>query len=146
MFWWQWALLGFGCILAELALPMFVLIWFGLGALVVAAALALTDFDLTSQVLVWTVLSLALTGLWFLVFKRGHHRSLVGRASAQFVGEVGMLTESVAPFKKGRVRFQKPLLGSDQWECIADETLDVGARVKVLRVEGSLITVGKQEK
>ncbi len=34
MEWWQWAVAGIVLVLAELAVPAFVLIWFGLGALV----------------------------------------------------------------------------------------------------------------
>lgn len=146
MQWWQWALIGFALMLSELAVPAFVLIWFGLGALAVAAAAAIGDFSVTRQILAWIIISLALVCVWFAVFRRGHHKSLVGRASAQIVGEVGMISESVAPFKNGRVRFQKPLLGSDNWECIADEEIEEGARVKVLRVEGSMLTVTRQGK
>ena len=34
--WWHWAVAGIVLILAELAVPAFVLVWFGLGALIVA--------------------------------------------------------------------------------------------------------------
>ncbi len=142
--WWYWAVVGFGFILAELLLPAFVLVWFGLGGLLVMLAVLLVPgMGTAAQVLLWTILSVLMVVLWFKVFKRGQHKVLVGRASAQIVGEVGMLTEAVAPFKNGTVRFQRPVLGSDRWECIADEAIEVGSRVKVLRVDGSLITVGR---
>jgi hypothetical protein len=41
------------------------------------------------------------------------------------------------------VRFQKPLVGSEVWECISDETIKSGERVKVLGIEGSFLKVGK---
>jgi hypothetical protein len=41
------------------------------------------------------------------------------------------------------VRFQKPVLGSDTWDCISDEAIRSGERVRVLEVEGSLMKVGK---
>ena len=144
LLWWHWAVIGFGFILAELLMPAFVLVWCGLGALVVMAALLLApDLSLTFQMLLWTISSVLLVVLWFSVFRRGAHKILIGRSSAHIEGEVGMLTEAVAPFKNGKVRFQKPILGSDLWECISDEPIEIGARVKVLRVEGSLITVAK---
>ena len=144
MLWWHWAAIGFGFILAELLMPAFVLVWCGLGAFVVMTALLLApNLDLTFQVLLWTISSVLMVVLWFSVFKRGAHKILIGRSSAHFEGEVGMLTEAVAPFKNGKVRFQKPILGSDQWECIADEPIAIGERVKVLRVEGSMMTVTK---
>ena len=142
--WWQWAIAGFVLILAELAIPAFVLIWFGLGALVVALVLAvLPAMAITAQLFVWLTMSLALVALWFKFFKPSFHKTRVGMSDANVIGEIGLLTREVAPFQKGEVRFQKPILGADVWPCIADEALPVGARVKVLVVEGSILRVGK---
>lgn len=146
LLWWHWAVLGFGLILAELVLPAFVICWFGLGAFLVAIAMLLMpELNPTAQVLLWTASSILMVVLWFKIFKRGAHKILVGRASAHIEGEIGLLTETVAPFKNGRVRFQKPILGSDNWECIANETIPSGSRVKVVSVEGSLVTVTKAD-
>lgn len=144
MEWWQWAVSGIVLMLVELAVPAFVLIWFGLGALLVALVVAIAPaFDLTAQLSLWLVASLTLVALWFRVFKPGQHKTRIGMSDADVVGEVGLLARSVAPFEKGEVRFQKPLLGSDSWPCIADEAIAAGERVKVLAVEGSMLKVGK---
>jgi hypothetical protein len=144
--WWHWAIVGFGFVLSELLLPAFVLVWCGLGAFLVMIALLLAPgISLTTQVLLWTISSLLMVALWFKVFQRGHHKILVGRASAHIEGEVGLLTEDVAPFKNGRVRFQKPILGSDNWECSAKESIPAGTRVKIVSVDGSLVTVAKAD-
>lgn len=146
LLWWHWAVLGFGLIVAELVLPSFVIVWFGLGALLVSLALSLApEMPLVGQILLWTVSSIIMVVLWFRVFKRGHHKILVGRSSAQLVGEIGMIAEAVAPFRNGKVRFQKPLVGSDLWDCIADHEIPVGARVRVEAVEGNIVTVKKLE-
>jgi hypothetical protein len=55
------------------------------------------------------------------------------------------MVTNVEPFQKGSVRFQTPLIGSDVWECIADESIAAGTRVKVVSVEGSLLKI-KREK
>jgi len=141
--WWHWAVAGIVLILAELAVPAFVLVWFGLGALVVALVAALADISLTAQLSVWLVVSVVLVFLWFKVFKPGSHKTRIGMSDANVVGEVGLLTHDVAPFQKGEVRFQKPILGADSWECIADEAVKAGERVRVLAVEGSFLKVGK---
>lgn len=141
--WWQWAVTGIGLILAELAVPAFVLIWFGLGALVVALLVAIDPaVGITGQLAFWLVISLALVALWFKIFKRGAHKTRIGMADADVIGEVGLLARDVAPFEKGEVRFQKPVLGSDVWPCIADENIKSGQRVRVLAVEGSFLKVG----
>jgi len=144
MLWWHWALIGFGCILSELVLPAFVLIWFGLAALFMTAITYLMpELPLSYQFLFWTISSIAMVILWFSFFKRGHHKSLIGRASAQIIGEIGMITDPVAPFKNGKVRFQKPIVGSDQWDCVANEEIPSGTRVKVTSIDGNILTVEK---
>ena len=141
--WWHWAVGGIALILAELAVPSFVLIWFGLGALVVALAVAIAEIGLTAQLALWLIISLALVAGWFKVFKPNMHKTRIGMSDANVVGEVGVLVHDVAPFTKGQVRFQKPILGADVWECIADEVIKSGERVKVLDVEGSFLKIGR---
>lgn len=142
--WWQWAVAGIALILAELAVPAFVLVWFGLGGLVVALVLlVLPQIGLTAQLSIWLAVSVALVVFWFKLFKPNFHKTRIGMSDANVIGEIGLLTREVAPFQKGEVRFQKPMVGSDVWQCMADEAIQVGARVKVLSVEGSLLKVGK---
>jgi len=144
--WRHWALVGFGFILAELALPAFVLVWFGLGGFIVMAAMFLDPaLSLATQILLWTLSSIAMMILWFQVFKRGAHKVLVGRASAALVGEVGLIAEAVAPFKQGKVRFQKPIVGSDIWSCTSQQEIIAGTRVRVESVEGNTVIVKKLE-
>jgi len=146
LLWWHWALVGFGFILAELLLPAFVLVWFGLGAFfVMALMLVAPAVSLAVQLLIWTLCSLAMMVLWFRIFKRGAHKSLSGRSSANLVGEIGMIAEAVAPFKAGKVRFQKPMVGSDLWECTSEEEIAAGTRVRVQSVEGNTVVVTKLE-
>lgn len=142
--WWQWAVLGIGLIIAELAIPAFFIVWFGLGALLVSVILlAAPSLSLTAQLLTWTLASVAMVVIWFRIFKPGMHKTRIGMSDSNIVGEVGMLTRDVAPFQKGQVRFQKPLVGSEVWECISDETIRSGERVRVLGIEGSFLKVGK---
>lgn len=141
--WWHWAVAGIVLILAELAVPAFVLVWFGLGALVVAILVAISDVGITMQLTAWLVVSLSLVFLWFKVFRPESHKTRVGMSEPAMIGEIGLLTQAVVPFGRGEVRFQKPLLGSDTWPCIADEEIPAGTRVKVVVVEGSLLKVGR---
>jgi hypothetical protein len=81
--------------------------------------------------------------LWFKIFKPGFHKTRIGMADANVIGEVGLLIQDVEPYRKGQVRFQKPILGADVWDCIADDPIRSGERIKVLGVEGSLLKVGR---
>ena len=142
--WWHWAVLGIGLIIAELAVPAFFIVWFGLGALLVSVVvLVAPSLGLTAQLLTWTVASVAMVVIWFRIFKPGMHKTRIGMSDSNIVGEVGMMTRDVEPYQKGQVRFQKPLVGSESWECISDEVIKSGERVKVLGIEGSFLKVGK---
>lgn len=143
--WWHWAVGGIFLVMAELAIPFFVLIWFGLGALLVSFLLFLApSSDLTTQLSAWLLVSLGLVIYWFRIFKPGQHKTRIGMSGPLVVGEVGLLTREVGPFQRGEVRFQKPMVGSEVWPCIADENIAVGERVRVLSIEGSLLKVCKK--
>lgn len=142
--WWVWMVGGIGLILAELVVPSFFVVWFGLGApLVGLLALLAPDLSLTVQLAIWTAASLAMVVLWFKVFKPGFHKTRIGTATGEVVGEIGLLVNAVAPFERGKVRFQRPVLGSEEWVCMADTPIAAGERVKVVAVEGSFLTVSK---
>ncbi|QID19791.1 NfeD family protein [Nitrogeniibacter mangrovi] len=141
--WWHWIVLGIVLMLVELAVPAFFVIWFGLGALLVGLGLLLMPaLSVTAQVVLWTGASVAMTVLWFRVFRSDRPSTRSGN-SASAIGEIGLVTTAVAPFQPGQVRFQKPVLGAEQWQCRADEPIAAGDRVRVVSIEGNYVQVQK---
>lgn len=139
--WWHWVVLGLCLAMTELAVPAFFIIWFGIGAVGVGVALLIApDLSVATQILLWTGLSALLVGVWFRYLKPRTVTS-VGTSAASVAGEVGILVADISPEARGQVRFQKPILGSDVWECYADTRLKAGQRVRVIVVEGSYIKV-----
>ena len=144
--WWHWMVLGVALILLELAIPAFFVIWFGLGAMIVGAALLIVpSMSLAVQIAIWIVASVAFVVLWVKVFKAQIHRTRVGMSKGQFAGEIGLVTRAIQPYQKGQIRFQKPILGSESWEAMADEEIAPGERVHVLQVEGNILRVAKNK-
>lgn len=142
--WWYWVVGGVLLILLELAIPAFFVLWFGLGALLVGLLMLLAGgLSLTTQLLVWGLASLAMMALWFQVFRRDRHKTLIGTADGTVLGEVGLLVGAVEPFQRGKVRFQRPILGADEWACVAESAIAAGERVRVISVEGSFLKVAK---
>ena len=142
--WWVWIVGGIALIIAELAIPAFFVIWFGLGALLVGLlTLLLPSLSATAQFAIWTLASLGMVILWFRVFKQSFHKTRIGTADGEVIGEIGLLVGAVAPFERGKVRFQRPVLGSEEWVCLADASIAAGERVKVVAVEGSFLKVSK---
>lgn len=141
--WWHWVVGGIVLILTELIIPSFFIVWFGLGALLVGLLALAFNLSLTAQLATWTLASLAMVWLWFRVFKQSFKKTRIGTADGEVIGEIGLLVGAVAPFQKGKVRFQRPVLGADEWVCLADVAIAAGERVKVITVEGSFLKVGK---
>lgn len=140
--WWMWLAAGVGLALAELMIASFYALWFGLGALVVALLVALNPgFPLVAQLSIWGLASVAMTVAWLKFFPRGD-KTRAG-TSGEFIGEIGLLVASVQPFECGRVRFQRPILGSDSWDCVSDTAIQAGERVRLVSVEGSFLKVSK---
>ena len=145
--WWHWMILGLALGLVELGVPSFFIIWFGLGALLVGISMLLVpDMAFSTQILLWTLASVAMTALWFKVFRRADGKTRSGQAD-EALGEIGVLVRAIEPLGvtsgRGEVRFQKPVMGSDVWPCLADESIAAGERVQVLAVDGQLLKVGK---
>lgn len=140
--WWHWVVLGIVLMLLELAVPSFFLVWFGLGALLVGIVLIVNPATgFAYQILAWTGFSLLFVWLWFKVFKPGLFKSRAGMSKGALIGEVGLVTRDIRPYEKGQVRFQKPILGDEVWDSMADEEIKAGERVRVLEVEGNTLKV-----
>lgn len=139
--------LGVVLVLFELATPAFFVIWFGLGALIVGLTVVIVpSLAFPIQIILWIAASLAFVFLWFQVFKVHVHRTRVGLSKGQFTDEFGLVTRPIKPFQKGQIRFQKPILGAEAWDAIADEDIGAGERVQVLAVEGSILRVQRAQK
>lgn len=125
------------------------MIWFALGAVLTGIVLlVMPGFGFVAQMLIWTIASVAMTVVWFRYF-RNASRTRAGQADVA-LGETGVLVRAIEPLGiagaasgRGEVRFQKPVMGADVWPCIADEAITVGARVKVVAVDGQLLKVSK---
>lgn len=142
--WWHWVVLGIVVMLLELAVPAFFLVWFGLGAVIVGIALlAIPALAFAGQVALWIVCSVAFIALWFKVFKPGLYKTRAGTSTGAVRGEIGLVIRDIRPFERGQIRFQKPVLGDEVWDSIAEEEFKVGERVKVLDVEGNILKVGR---
>ncbi|PKO59639.1 MAG: hypothetical protein CVU25_01635, partial [Betaproteobacteria bacterium HGW-Betaproteobacteria-19] len=109
----------------------------------IAARLAAPALSLTAQIVLWMASSIGMTVLWFRVFKRSAHKTLIGTADGDVIGEAGLLVHAVAPFQRGKVRFQRPILGAEEWPCTAETDIAAGERVKIVSIEGSFVKVSK---
>jgi len=143
---WHWIVFGMLLILAELVVPSFTIFWFGLGAFIIAALLALSvELSLSWQLLIWALSSAAFTLLWFRLFRPLMlDRTKAGIAHEAIRGESGQVIRAPVEGQRGLVRFATPLLGDDEWEFICSEPVGLGDRVFVLELSGNTLIVEKR--
>ncbi len=146
--WYIWLILGVLFIIAEVFTTGFVLLWFGIGALV-AALLALTGVvGLPFQIIVFLAVSIALTVATRTIFERFLMRGSPGRELKTGIdtlpGRVGVVVESSAgALQEGAVR----VFGAT-WRAFpieGEEPLREGEQVQIDRVEGASVYVRRVE-
>ena len=111
---WLWLGIGIVLIVAELTVPSFTIIWFGLGALIVSATTwILPNLDLSWQISLWTLSSICFTSLWYICFKPKKN-SFSKDQLKEAEGETGLVVKapkSISDF--GTAKFTTPVLGAD---------------------------------
>jgi membrane protein implicated in regulation of membrane protease activity len=133
---WVWGVVGLALLAAETVLPGFYLLWVGLAALAVCAAVIAFDVALTSQLVLFAVSALATCIVGWKVY---HHRGAqdagdINDGSAQMVGSTGEVLESGTG---GRLRVK---VRDSVW--LADgPDLAAGTRVRVVAQNGTVLKV-----
>lgn len=140
---WYWLVFAMILVMSELAIPSFTIIWFGLGALLVAAVMwAVPDLSPSLQLFFWAVASIIFTILWFKVFKvKMEDRTKAGISLEAVLGESGLVTKPAGDGKRGMVKFTTPVLGAEEWSFICREETRMGDRVRVVDVSGNTMIV-----
>lgn len=128
---WNWMVLGFVLLVAEILIPGVFLLWIGIAALLIGAvSLVLWDaafWTWQAQVLSFLVLALlsAYAGKRFFNGRRENSdQPLLNRRGEQMIGRTATLSE---PIREGRGRIQ---LGDTLWR-VSGPDLPTGARVRV---------------
>lgn len=140
---WNWIVLGFVLLAAEILAPGVFLIWIGLAALVVGI-ISLIIWGPGTALWTWQVqvlVFLAMSGLSVLIGKRLVGRKdgdtdlpLLNRRSEQLVGRTATLAEPIVN-GYGRVR-----IGDTLWRVRGTDS-EAGTQVRIVRVEDNELVV-----
>jgi membrane protein implicated in regulation of membrane protease activity len=140
---WHWIVFGLLLILTEIITVSFILLWFGVSAILVGVLLWLLPISLTMQLLIWTLLSLFNVFGWFKwVSPHLKNKTLSGMAKEKMIGQIGTVIDynPVQP-ERGLLRFPAPILGNDEWQFICSDEIEVGSRVIVKEFSGNTLIV-----
>ena len=141
---WHWLVLGITLIIVEMFIPSFTILWFGLGAVLVGAVMAMIDLNFSMQILLWTLASVAFTVLWFWVLKpKAEDRNNTELARQASVGEAGQVIKLPPETTNGKGRFNTPVLEQDAWEFVCDAQVQLGDRLHIKEISGNHLMVTK---
>lgn len=142
---WIWAIIGFALLAAEIGIGTMDVIWFGLGAIVVAFIVGLfPEINVGVQITVFAALSIGALYIWKNYFQTDDVVSNIGQAQGDEIGKVGIVTETCSPTQNGTITFNQGIMGSREWVAISDETIEAGASAKIIAIEGNALRVTAQ--
>jgi len=125
-----WFLVGVVFLFTELALPGFILIFFTAGCWIVALITWLFDIELTSQILIFIVTSLAslftLRKYSLKIFKGKTRDSIDDHYTDSLIGKSAIVTKTITPNMLGEVK----VMGSF-WRAIAEVEIKEGQSVLI---------------
>ena len=103
---WIWGILGLVLLAAEMATGTLYILWFGIAALCLSAALALFPLmALPVQLLLFAVLALGSLAIWKLNDRKTASDLRIGQSQSDEIGRVGSITAAVSPAHNGSIRF-----------------------------------------
>jgi len=140
---WHWFVLGIILMLSELILPAFAALWFGIAAIMVGVLLWLFPImSLNIQIMMWIILSILCTILWFKFIKPlSIDKTKAGLSREATIGQIGMVIQVGLTHDQVVVRFALPVLGADEWNCRSLSPVEVGDRVRVVDIMGNDLVV-----
>ena len=128
-----WIVLGLAIMSLELFMPGFIIVFFGLGAVLTGLLLLFVPMGVNTQLVLFTVISIVLLA----AFRRMAQGYFVGRTAntnptgapmEKFTGETAVVTEDIIPNSpRGKVEFHGSF-----WNADADVELAKGQKVTVL--------------
>jgi membrane protein implicated in regulation of membrane protease activity len=138
-----WFVAGAVFIIAELFTPGFVLLWFGIGA-IIAGILGLLQLGLGIQMIAFIVISTALTIASRTIFEKFFMRGSDGKSLKTGIeslpGQVGVVVEG----SRGALNEAAVKVYGSVWTAYPvprEQLLNVGDEVEVDRVEGAVLYV-----
>ncbi len=127
-----WIIVGLAIMCMELFMPGFILVFFGLGAVLTGLLVWVLPIGVNAQLILFAALSIVL----LISFRRSAQGYFLGRVSGSNptgapvdspIGETAIVTEDIIPNSpKGKVEFH-----GTAWNADADEIIKAGVKVTI---------------
>jgi membrane protein implicated in regulation of membrane protease activity len=131
-----WFIIGLACIIAEFGLPGLVIIFFGIGAWVVALLLFVFDLPLALQIMIFLLVSV--TALLFLRKKFLPRQEASSDVTEDLIGRSAIVKKALSKGKPGTVSFKGAV-----WKASTESpaTIEAGQQVRIVGHESIVLFV-----
>jgi membrane protein implicated in regulation of membrane protease activity len=131
---WHWLILGGALLILELLGAAGYLLWLGMAALCVSAVQAAYPQPWQSQWLLFALLALLFTTLWWRWQRRALRKkdpaAEINQRNQELIGQSATLLEAVV---NGHSRIK---IGDTSWPVRCETSLPAGSQVTILRIDG----------
>jgi membrane protein implicated in regulation of membrane protease activity len=139
LLWWHWITFGILLITVEIFIGTFFMLGLGVSAIIVGVVTFFSTISLEIELTLWILLSLVSIAIWFRYLK---DESIENSGQSNYsLKTEGTIEESIEAYGRGKVKFDKPVLGNTIWYATAKENIKLTTRVRIVEVKGQLIEV-----
>jgi membrane protein implicated in regulation of membrane protease activity len=136
-----WFIVGLAFLLAELALPGLIIIFFGVGAWITALTYLLFDFGFNSQLIIFIISSLISLAVLrrFLVKDKNPSAPFINNneLNQEFIGHTCTVSENIMPGPEGgRVQFR-----GTNWKAKSHVPVAAGETVRIIAKDSIVLVV-----
>ena len=133
--WFLWFLVTVLFVALEFVTPGFIILFFGVGALITSIVTRFADIPISWQLLIFTVssvLSLVLARNFCKELFRGRTDNQKNEYDESIAGKVGTVTEKITASQNGKIKFQGSF-----WAAVSDSEIEEGETVSVVGKDSS---------
>ena len=139
LLWWHWIILGILLITVEIFIGTFFMLGLGVSAIIVGGMAFFYPVTLEIELIIWILFSLLSIAIWF---KYLRDKSVENSGQSNYsLKTKGTIEEPISAYGRGKVRFDRPVLGNTIWHATAKQDISLTSRVRIVEVKGQLIEV-----
>jgi len=139
LLWWHWIIFGISLIVIEMFVGTFFILGLGISAIIVGFTDNLHPIIIEIEIILWIALSLISIFIWFR-YLRDEKEESSGQSNYSLKTK-GTVEEPIEAYGRGKVKFDKPVLGNTIWFATSQNGISVTSRVKIIEIKGQLIEV-----
>ncbi len=137
--WWHWAVFGLVLFAVEMISGTFILLGFGLAAILISIIDMIFEISFNTQLTLWIIFCIISIGAWIKWFKE---KSITQSGQSNYrLDTLGTVIETITPHNRGKVTFDTPVLGNTTWTATSKTEIPQNSRVKIVQINGQLIEV-----